>query len=97
MPTSIQLTKIFKRKPKYCKNFRIALGGAPQKMAKLCANVREMTPRKPNSAKRKIARLLVKIKRYVYTRIFAYLAGEHGRVNHGVGGIGQGLKIHDIV
>lgn len=97
MPTSVQLTRTLKRKPKVYKDFRIALGGSPQRIAKLCANVREMTPRKPNSAKRKIARVSVRLKHGVYKRVFAYLAGEHWKINDGLGGIGQGLKIHDLI
>lgn len=95
MTTSIQIIKKFKRKKtKYKTNRRSALGGSPQKIVKLIGNVREITPRKPNSAKRKIGRVLVRIKKGIYTRVFAYLPGEHKRVGQG---IGQNLKPHEEI
>ena len=44
------------------------------------------TPRKPNSAKRKIAQVRVQVKRNVFKLIYAYIPG-----------IGHSLKKHNVV
>lgn len=78
MPTFWQLSKKLKRKPKYYKNKRIALRGCPQKLCILKTNIREVTPRKPNSAKRKVAWVSTRRPRHLggYDQFFAYLMGE---------------------
>lgn len=53
MPTLLQLIKKSRKKRKY-KNHRAALQKCPQKKA-ICLRVFVTTPRKPNSALRKVA------------------------------------------
>ena len=69
MPTWIQLTRKKRKKWKH-KNKRIALQNCPQKKG-MCVRVYEMTPKKPNSALRKVARVLLSNRR----RVPAYLPG----------------------
>jgi small subunit ribosomal protein S12 len=70
MPTINQLV----RKPRFLKRKKStvpALEGAPQKMG-LCTRVYTVTPKKPNSAMRKVARVLLKNKR----QVTVYIGGE---------------------
>ncbi len=80
MPTIAQLIrqgrKQIKKKPKYP-----ALKGCPQKRG-VCLQVRTMTPKKPNSALRKIAR--VRLTNGI--EVTAYIPGE-----------GHNLQEHSIV
>ena len=94
MATFWQLAK-YKRPVKFYKNRRPLLNKCPQKIVRLLRNVREVTPRKPNSAKRKVAWVRAKITFGIYRRAFAYLMGEHRKA--GAGGIGQYLHIDDLV
>lgn len=65
-----QLCGQLPRMPKITKHRRADLTGAPQRRG-TCLKVHAITPRKPNSAKRKIARVLLSN----YCRINAYLPG----------------------
>ncbi len=56
MPTLNQMVSRFKRLPKLHKSKAPLLQGCPQKRA-VCLKVRIMTPKKPNSAQRKVARV----------------------------------------
>lgn len=69
MATYWQLYKK-KRQPWTYKNKRRALERCPQKKG-MCLRVYEMTPRKPNSALRKVARVLLSN----FRRINAYIPG----------------------
>jgi len=69
MPTAIQLGRK-KRKTWKHKNKRIALQKCPQKKG-TCLRVYEMTPKKPNSALRKVARVVLSNRR----KVFAYISG----------------------
>jgi len=70
MPTYNQLYRN-KRKPKKKLNKTPALEGCPQKKG-ICMKLVLRTPRKPNSALRKLTRLRLSNKRKVY----AYIPGE---------------------
>ena len=72
MPTYNQLCKN-KRIKKRKKTKTPALGGAPQKKG-ICTKLVLRTPRKPNSALRKLAKLKLTNKK----RIYAYIPGEGG-------------------
>lgn len=62
------------------KQRRLQLRGAPQKRG-VCTQVRTMTPRKPNSALRKVARVRLSNNREVW----AYIPGEgHNLQEHSV-------------
>ncbi|MBM3252888.1 MAG: 30S ribosomal protein S12 [Candidatus Omnitrophica bacterium] len=80
MPTISQLIRLgrkkIRKKPKYP-----ALKGCPQKRG-VCLQVRTMTPKKPNSALRKIAR--VRLSNGI--EVTAYIPGE-----------GHNLQEHSIV
>lgn len=68
----------FVRKPKKIKNRRKDLQGCPQKKG-TCMQVKVTTPRKPNSALRKIARVVLTNKRFVT----AFIPGiKHNLVKH---------------
>lgn len=64
MPTINQLTKIKKRLKKRTKNRTAALGGCPQKRG-VCVRVFKLSPRKPNSADRSVAKVRLYNKRYL--------------------------------
>jgi small subunit ribosomal protein S12 len=70
MPTISQLLKS-PRKPKPKRNKTPALEGCPQKKG-VCLKVYIVTPKKPNSALRKVARLRLSNNR----RVTAYIPGE---------------------
>jgi small subunit ribosomal protein S12 len=80
MPTINQLFRKPRRKPKY-KSDSPALKGNPQ-VRGVCKTVKTVTPKKPNSALRKVAR--VKLSNGV--EITAYIPGE-----------GHNLQEHSIV
>jgi len=69
MPTLGQLIKK-SRKKRVSKNRRAALEKCPQKKA-TCVRVFTMTPRKPNSALRKVAWILLSNRK----RVHAYIPG----------------------
>jgi small subunit ribosomal protein S12 len=79
MPTIAQLL----RKPRVLKRKRSkspALGGCPQKRG-VCIQVRTMTPKKPNSALRKVAR----VRLTNGEEVTAYIPGEgHNLQEHSV-------------
>jgi len=70
MPTFHQLTK-FKRFKKFRSKRRPALQGCPQKKG-VCLKLVVRTPRKPNSAWRKLAILRLSNSK----RVYAYIPGE---------------------
>lgn len=80
MPTINQLVRKGRNKPTY-KSKSPALKGAPQKRG-VCVSVKTMTPKKPNSALRKIARVRLTNKE----EVTAY-----------IGGIGHNLQEHSVV
>jgi len=68
-----------------------AAGGAPQKRG-VCANVRTMTPKKPNSALRKIAR----VRLTSGIEVTAYIPGEgHNLQEHSVVLV-EGGRVKDL-
>ena len=71
MPTYSQLVKKTRKRKKFTTSRAPALGKAPQKKG-TCLRVFTMTPRKPNSALRKVARLRLFNNKYVT----AYIPGE---------------------
>jgi small subunit ribosomal protein S12 len=80
MPTFNQLVKYGRRRAKY-KTKSPALDGAPLKRG-VCLIVKTMTPKKPNSALRKIARVRLSNN----TEVMTYIPGE-----------GHNLQEHSIV
>lgn len=80
MPTISQLIRIA-RKSKIKKSKSPALKGCPQRRG-VCLQVRTMTPKKPNSALRKIAR----VRLTTGIEVTAYIPGE-----------GHNLQEHSIV
>ncbi|MBL7080963.1 MAG: 30S ribosomal protein S12 [Candidatus Omnitrophica bacterium] len=80
MPTIVQLIRLG-RKRKTKKTKSPALGRCPQRRG-VCVQVRTMTPKKPNSALRKIAR----VRLTSGMEITAYIPGE-----------GHNLQEHSIV
>ncbi len=80
MPTINQLVRIG-RKPKPKKSKSPALKACPQRRG-VCVQVRTMTPKKPNSALRKIAR----VRLTTGIEVTAYIPGE-----------GHNLQEHSIV
>jgi small subunit ribosomal protein S12 len=80
MPTINQLVRFGRKKVKK-KSRSVALGGAPQKRG-VCVRVTTMTPKKPNSALRKIAKVMLSNK----VEVIAYIPG-----------IGHNLQEHSIV
>ena len=80
MPTISQLIRIA-RKSKSKKSKSPALKGCPQRRG-VCLQVRTMTPKKPNSALRKIAR----VRLTTGIEVTAYIPGE-----------GHNLQEHSIV
>jgi small subunit ribosomal protein S12 len=80
MPTINQLIRNRRRAPKPKSKVR-DLGGAPQKRG-VCLNVRTVTPKKPNSALRKVARVRLSNGK----EVTAYIPGE-----------GHNLQEHSIV
>jgi len=57
MPTFNQISRKPRKARRY-KNKRIAIAACPQKRG-TCLKVMEMTPRKPNSAIRKVSRIML--------------------------------------
>ncbi|HJQ92576.1 MAG TPA: 30S ribosomal protein S12 [Acidimicrobiia bacterium] len=80
MPTIEQLVREG-RKPKKKKAKTAALGGAPQRRG-VCTRVYTVTPKKPNSALRKVARVRLSSQ----VEVTAYIPGE-----------GHNLQEHSIV
>lgn len=79
MPTINQLCRFGRRKIKY-KSKSPALKGSPQ-VRGVCTQVKTVTPKKPNSALRKIAR----VKLSTGIEITAYIPGEgHNLQEHSV-------------
>lgn len=79
MPTVTQLARN-ERKKKHPSKKSSALGGAPQARG-VCLQVKTMTPRKPNSALRKVAR----VKLSTGFEVTAYIPGEgHNLQEHSV-------------
>jgi len=90
MPTIIQLirkNRILKKK----KGKSPALGGCPQKRG-VCIQVRTMTPKKPNSALRKIARIRLTNGQ----EVTAYIPGEgHNLQEHSIALV-RGGRVKDL-
>ncbi|MDQ7040878.1 MAG: 30S ribosomal protein S12 [Rhodothermus sp.] len=80
MPTIQQLIR-FGRKPKIKKSKSVALHGCPQRRG-VCTRVYTTTPKKPNSALRKVA----KVRLTNGEEVIAYIPGE-----------GHNLQEHSIV
>ncbi len=90
MPTIIQLirkNRILKKK----KGKSPALGGCPQRRG-VCIQVRTMTPKKPNSALRKIARIRLTNGQ----EVTAYIPGEgHNLQEHSIALV-RGGRVKDL-
>jgi len=80
MPTINQLIRLGREKPRY-KSKSPALAGCPQKRG-VCLQVKTQTPKKPNSALRKVAR----VRLTEGTEVTAYIPG-----------VGHNLQEHSIV
>ncbi len=90
MPTINQLIRK-PRKPKVRKNKAPALQACPQKSG-ICVRVYTTTPKKPNSALRKVARVKLKNK----YEVISYIPGEgHNLQEHSVVLI-QGGRVKDL-
>jgi small subunit ribosomal protein S12 len=90
MPTINQLTKK-PRVPQFSRAKHPAMQGCPQKRG-VCLNVRTMTPKKPNSALRKVAR--VRLSNGI--EVTAYIPGEgHTLQEHSVVLI-RGGRVKDL-
>jgi small subunit ribosomal protein S12 len=70
MPTINQLLKK-KRSKKIRKSKAVSLGSCPQKRG-VCLKVFKMSPRKPNSAKRSVAKICL----YNKKRLTAFILGQ---------------------
>ena len=100
MPTLHQVMRK-PRKPKVLKNKVVALAGNPFKKG-VCTRVYTTTPKKPNSALRKVARLSInlgkdkKTKRTKKTEVIAYIPGEgHNLQEHSVVMM-RGVRVKDL-
>jgi small subunit ribosomal protein S12 len=99
MPTMTQLARKGRAKKHLNKSKSSALKGAPQARG-VCLQVKTMTPRKPNSALRKVAR----VKLSTGMEVTAYIPGEgHNLQEHSVvlvtgGGAKDlpGVKVHIV-
>lgn len=90
MPTINQLVRS-RRQPKRSKTKSPALQGNPFKKG-VCVNVRTITPKKPNSALRKMARVRLSNGGYVN----AYIPGEgHNLQEHSTVNV-RGGKVRDL-
>ena len=90
MPTINQLARVARSKPKY-KSKSPALKGSPQARG-VCTRVFTQTPKKPNSALRKVAR----VKLSTGIEITAYIGGEgHNLQEHSVVLV-RGGKVKDL-
>ncbi|WP_339048608.1 30S ribosomal protein S12 [Candidatus Mesenet endosymbiont of Phosphuga atrata] len=83
MPTINQLIR--KGRSSFCRTNRVlALCGSPQRRG-VCVKVYTTTPRKPNSALRKVAKVRVKRSSGEYYEVLAYIPGEgHNLQEHSV-------------
>lgn len=90
MPTIQQLVR-FGRKPKKRKSKSPALEGSPQKRG-VCIRVYTTTPKKPNSALRKVAKVRLSNGR----EVIAYIPGEgHNLQEHSVVMV-RGGRVKDL-
>ncbi|HEY5891100.1 MAG TPA: 30S ribosomal protein S12 [Acidimicrobiia bacterium] len=90
MPTIEQLVRQG-RKPKVKKSKAIALGGAPQRRG-VCTRVYTVTPKKPNSALRKVCRVRLSNGQ----EVTAYIPGEgHNLQEHSMVLI-RGGRVRDL-
>ncbi len=90
MPTISQLIRIARRS-KNKKSKSPALKGCPQRRG-VCLQVRTMTPKKPNSALRKIAR----VRLTTGIEVTAYIPGEgHNLQEHSIV-LGRGGRVKDL-
>nr|YP_010041755.1 ribosomal protein S12 [Cyanophora sudae]QPB15070.1 ribosomal protein S12 [Cyanophora sudae] len=90
MPTLHQLT-LNKRKKKRKKTKSPALKKSPQKKG-VCLQVRIVAPKKPNSAKRKVARIKLKNNR----TITAYIPGEGHNLQRYSNVLVRGGRVKDL-
>src|SRR5271157_2656474 len=90
MPTVNQLVRNGRRPP-MAKKKTVALEACPQKRG-VCLQVKTMTPKKPNSALRKIARVRLSNGK----EITAYIPGEgHNLQEHSIVLV-RGGRVHDL-
>jgi small subunit ribosomal protein S12 len=91
MPTYNQLCK-YKRKKKKKLNKTPALKGCPQKKG-ICSKLVVRTPRKPNSALRKIVKLKLANQK---KRVYAYIPGEGHNLQQYSTVLIRGGKVTDL-
>ena len=91
MPTINQLVFRFKRLKKIHKSKAPLLGSCPQKRA-VCLKVRIMTPKKPNSAQRKVAR----VKLSNSTMLTGYIPGQGHTLQRFSQVLVQGGRANDL-
>ncbi len=90
MPTISQLVRKGRKKPKRKKR-SLALEGSPQKKG-VCISVRTLTPKKPNSALRKVTRVRLSNGKV----ITAYIPGEgHNLQEHAIVMV-RGGRVKDL-
>lgn len=91
MPTLNQIVFRFKRISKIHKSKAPLLQGCPQKRA-VCLKVRIMTPKKPNSAQRKVAR----VKLSNNTMLTGYIPGQGHALQRFSQVLVQGGRANDL-
>lgn len=89
MSTIFQLIKGKKEKKKPSK--RPALQRCPQKKG-ICIKILERTPKKPNSARRKISKVYLTTRKF----IFGYIAGERQRLREHAVVLVRGGRTQDL-
>ena len=93
MPTLGQLCKKnTTRKPKYRKNRSKTLQGCPQKKA-ICVRVYTMSPKKPNSARRRVARVTLFYRKRNKHRLLFF----RKQITAHIPGEGHSLQQHSVV
>jgi len=90
MPTLNQLIK-FRRQPKIKQNKVPALKGCPQKRG-TCLKVYVTTPKKPNSAFRKVAQVRLSNKK----KVIAYIPGEGHKLQEHSVILMRGGRLQDV-
>ena len=90
MPTTNQLVRNPRRSPKANSKVR-DLGGSPQKRG-VCLQVRTVTPKKPNSALRKVARVRLSNGK----EVTAYIGGEGHNLQEHSSVLIRGGRVRDL-
>jgi small subunit ribosomal protein S12 len=92
MPTFSQITRLPRNK-KIKNSTSSKLQRNPQKQG-VCLRVLTMTPKKPNSANRRVIRIIVT---HYKTRLTAKIAGESHNLQQHSTVLVKGARIHDLI